>query len=327
MSLLARIPRIPVPAAFRPAEPALAADIGERAITFVRLARSGGRAALLGFHCGEIPDGALRASGLQANVHDPAALVAQVRAAKARVAPSGGPVALSVPDPVARVALLQLDAMPARDAEVSELVSWRLNKQLPYRVDEARVAWKAVGTRGGSTTVLAAAIRRRVLAEYEDLLRGEGFEVGSVTTATLALAESLPAGGGDTLLVHASDGWFSLLWSDGAQPILLRTKQLPASDRDGSARDAAIAGELPPTLEYATQRLGRPGGARILVHDASGRGAQLAEQLERACETPVALLRPTPPASLPDGVADRLGVASSLALRGLGESVTAGAPA
>lgn len=317
MKLLSKLPRIPVPAAFRPAHPTLAAEIGEGVISFVRLARAGGRATVAGFHVGELTPGALRLSAVQPNVIDADELRRHVRAAKARLAPSGGPIALCVPDPLARIALLQLEALPARDAEVQELVAWRLKRQLPYRLDEARVGWKAIGSRNATTTVLAAAMRQRVLSELEGLLAAEGFEVGVVTASTLALAEAAPRSEQDTLLVHASDGWFTLLWLDPSQPLLIRTKQLPASDSEGAARDAAIAAELPPTIEYATQRLERSGGLRILVHDALGRGAELAARIEVACSVPAVVLRATPASPLPPGIAERLGPACGLAVRGL----------
>lgn len=322
MSPRIRLPRIPVPAAFRPVQPALAASIGERSFELVRLGRSGSRAALLGFWSGEIPEGAVRCSAVEANLADAGLVTEQVRLAKARVSPAGGPVALCLPDPVARVALLQLESMPARATEIQELVAWRLKKQLPYRVDEARVSWQVLGSRGAASLVLAAAIRRRVLAEYEDLLTSAGFSVGSVTTSSLALAESLPADGHETLLVHVSDGWFTLLWTDGRQPVLVRTKHVPDSERHADARDGVVAAELAPTIEYATARLGRPALGRLLVHDATGQGESLRERLAGLTTAAVETLRPCPaPPGFPAVVAARLGAACCLAARGLGEGL------
>jgi hypothetical protein len=321
VNLLSRLPSIPVPKAFLPEQPSLACEITERAVSFARLGRAGGGATLAGFYTGELPDGALRPSPVQPNVADAAALRAQVAAARPRVAPSGGPIALCVPDPVARVAILQLETMPSRRSEVADLVAWRLKKQIPYRVEDARVAWQVLGARGSQSVVLAAAMKRRVLAEYEDALRAEGFEPGSVTTTTLALAEALPPHAGDTLLVVVSDGWFSLLWTDATQPLLLRTKQLPASEREGEGRDRFVAAEIAPTLEYVRGRMERTATPRVLVHDGTAATDGLADAVSAAAQLPAERLRATPDEALPPGVAERLGPACSLALRGLGEGV------
>lgn len=321
MKLLDRIPALPMPKAFLPDQPALACEVAERAVTFARVARTGGGAALAGFFAGELADGVVRPSAVQQNVHDATALRAQVRAARERVAPSGGPVALCLPDPVARVAILLLESLPPRRAEIAELVSWRLKKLVPYRVDEAQVAWQSLGTRAGQAVVLAAAIKRRVLAEYEEPLRAEGLEPGSVTTSTLALAEALPPSSADTLLVSVSDGWFSLLWTDASQPLLLRTKHLPAMEREGEARDRVVAAEIAPTVEYVRERLQRTTTPRVLVHDATGHADDLAARISEATRLPAQRLRATAAGPLPLAAADRLGPANALALRGLGATV------
>ncbi len=320
------LPRIPLPRAFRPALPALAVAVAERSIAVARVSQAGGRAAVAGFLAALLPEGAVTCSAVQPNIGDPEPLRAHLRAARPRVAPSGGPISLCVPDPVARVTILSLDAVPRRAPEIQELVSWRLKKQIPYKIDEAQVGWDVLGARAAGTAVLAAAVRRRVLAEYEDLLAAEGFHVGLVTTATLALAQALPPSDHDVLLINASDSWFTLLATDGTAPLLIRTKHLPSSDQDGDARHAAIAAEIPPTLEFLGRKMNRTGSTRLVVHDARGQAGALADRLAAATAQPASPL-PEVVANLPPEMAARLLPAAVLAARGLGLATSLGGAA
>jgi type IV pilus assembly protein PilM len=101
------------------------------------------------------------------------------------------------------VLLLDFEALPSRESEALPLVKFRLKKLLPFDADEAMVTYQTMSTSKGVVRVLAVAIPRDVLSEYETAVREAGFEPGCVLPSTLAclaaVDEAEPA-----LLVNAN---------------------------------------------------------------------------------------------------------------------------
>ncbi len=93
---------------------------------------------------------------------------------------------LVIPDSAVRVLLLDFEALPSRETEALPLVRFRLKKLLPFDADEAMVTYQTMSTGKGVVRVLAVAIPRDVLSEYETAAREAGFEPGCVLPSTLA---------------------------------------------------------------------------------------------------------------------------------------------
>jgi hypothetical protein len=295
----------------------LAAELTEERLALARLERGPAGPRLAGWFVAEVPEGAVRISPVQQNIVDADAVTPLLAAARDSLAPGGGPIALCLPDAAARLTLIGLDNLPRSRGEQRELVSWRMKKTLPYRLDEAQVDVQAFATSGGKSQILAVAVRRRVLAEHESLFEKAGFEVGSVTVSTLALAELVDASEGDVLLVHVGTGWFSFLVLGPGGPVLFRSKTLPAIEREGESRDLFVASEVFPTLEYHRSRLGGGPlhGAFLAVEGEPCEN--LAETITEQAGVGVSALELAPLAGLPDGLASSLAGVTALAARGL----------
>jgi type IV pilus assembly protein PilM len=93
---------------------------------------------------------------------------------------------LVIPDSAVRVLLLEFESLPSRLAEALPLVKFRLKKLLPFDADEAMVTYQVMSSNKSIVRVLAVAIPRDVLSEYETVAREAGFEPGSVLPSTLA---------------------------------------------------------------------------------------------------------------------------------------------
>jgi type IV pilus assembly protein PilM len=93
---------------------------------------------------------------------------------------------LVIPDSAVRVLLLDFEALPTRESEALPLVRFRLKKLLPFDSDEAMVTYQIMSSSKGVVRVLAVAIPRDVLSEYETAAREAGFEPGCVLPSTLA---------------------------------------------------------------------------------------------------------------------------------------------
>ena len=154
---------------------------------------------------GELADGAL-APGLKAgNVLDRAAVVAAVRKAlDGVVGPARGrDVTVVIPDAAVRVLLLEFDELPSKAVEALPVVRFRLKKLLPFDVDEAVVSYQVMAIAKGSVQVVAVAVPKGVLDEYEGLVTAAGYLPGAVLPSTLAALAGLDEAEAAALVVNA----------------------------------------------------------------------------------------------------------------------------
>lgn len=137
-----------------------------------------------------LAEGAVAPGLKPGNIVDRVAVTAAIRAALEQI---GGrahardaSLTLVIPDSAVRVLLLDFEALPGREMEALPLVRFRLKKLLPFDADEAMVTYQVMSTGKGVVRVLAVAIPRDVLSEYETVAREAGFEPGCVLPSTLA---------------------------------------------------------------------------------------------------------------------------------------------
>jgi hypothetical protein len=278
-----------------PEPPAAAIEVRGRGVSALRLERRGGRTELAAAAAFELEASALRLSLHEPNLLQPDAFAHVLELLCDRVGLTAGtPVALVLPDAVARVAFVPAAELRARGrAETEEQLRFHLRKALPFDAREARLAWKEVpGVVGRPAQLLVAAIYGPVLAGYEDALRTFGLRPGLVELAGLALLRALPPGEGDELLVNWDAGYVSLALLRGGEPVLFRTL---AGELAGEP--AEVAREAANTVLYYRERLGGPGLQRASVRSAARPLAEAAELLR----DPLGLLpQPIDPwASLP----------------------------
>jgi hypothetical protein len=261
----------------------------------------------------ELPPGCLDLSIVQPNLADPDAFRRALRSAleKSGVL-EGARVALVLPDPVARVALL-----PAGDvgghgrAQTEELIRFRLRKSVPFDIREARLAFTSAGARG--TDVVVAAIHRPVLEGYEEACRSAGLEPGLVELSGLALlgASFAGRGGEDRLLVNWDEGYVTILLARGEWPLLVRTLTgEPAGQPEQVAREVAN------TVLYYRDRLGGTGLAEAALRSAALPAERASAVLEEPLGMAPTIVQPWRSLSLdvPPAMAQVLaGAAASLA--------------
>ncbi len=137
-----------------------------------------------------LAEGAVVPSLKPGNIVDRIAVTAAIRGALEQIGERANArdanLTLVIPDSAVRVLLLDFEALPSREAEALPLVRFRLKKLLPFDADEAMVTYQVMSTSKGVVRVLAVAIPRDVLSEYETAAREAGFEPGCVLPSTLA---------------------------------------------------------------------------------------------------------------------------------------------
>src|SRR5262245_57249272 len=146
------------------------------------LARGFGRRRLRAFESVPLPPGALVPSAVAPNVTSPSDLREALARLRSRL-DGVGPAVLVLPEGTARLALLEVEGKDLRD-----YARFRLGSGLPYPVQEALVDVLPVGP----GRVLAAAVRRSVVEEYESAAAGAGFVRDRVDLAPLVGVAGLP---------------------------------------------------------------------------------------------------------------------------------------
>ena len=161
--------------------------------------------------------------------------IAAVKRALDAVSERGRDVTLVVPDAAARVLLVDFDELPAKASEALPVVRFRLKKLLPFDADDAAVSYQVMTETRGATQVLAVAMQRETLAEYESMVREAGYEPGTVLPSTLAALAGLDEDAPPTLLVNAGlESVTTAIVKDGAL-LLHRTIDLATGNLTGGA--------------------------------------------------------------------------------------------
>lgn len=134
--------------------------------------------------------------GLKAgNIVDRTRVVAALRESLDSLAMRGGDrgkdVTIVVPDTAARVLLLEFDDVPGKAVEALPVIRFRLKKLLPFDADHAAISYQVMSSERGAVRVLAVAMPREVLEEYEAAIVSAGYAPGAVLPSTLAALSCL----------------------------------------------------------------------------------------------------------------------------------------
>lgn len=155
----------------------------------------------------DLPAGAVTPSLKLGNIADRVAVIAAIRrcleSVGGRSNARNADLTLVIPDGAVRVLLLDFDTLPSKLSEALPIVRFRLKKMVPFDTDEAMISFQIMSTSRAMMRVLAVAMPRDVLAEYESLAREAGFEPGAVLPSTLASLAAVEEGEGASLVVNA----------------------------------------------------------------------------------------------------------------------------
>ena len=171
--------------------------------------------------------------------------------------------ALVIPDYAVRMAILDFEEFPAGEPERIALIRFRLRKSVPFHIDEAQLSYSVQKDEPKAVEVLAVAIARPILEEYETLFVEAGYRVGVVMPSCLAALRLCNAGAvGPSLLVKAAGAAISVVLFEGNRVYLIRCLDLHGGDEaeveppEEHADGDLIAPLLQQTLAYAEDQLG-----------------------------------------------------------------------
>jgi type IV pilus assembly protein PilM len=208
--------------------PRLAVEIRAEGVVAARAEDAS--AMLSGVSQSTLREGAVLGGLKAGNLVDRALVVAAIREALDSVAIRGGErgryVSIVVPDSAARVLLLDFDDLPGKTAEALPVVRFRLKKLLPFDADSAAVSYQIMSSDRGVFRVLAAAMPREVLEEYEGAVVAAGYLPGAVLPSTLASLSALDEQETSALVVNTSSGCVTTAIVNGGVLLLHRTLEM-----------------------------------------------------------------------------------------------------
>jgi type IV pilus assembly protein PilM len=199
---------------------------------------------------------------------DALAQVSGGSAAARSVTPKQAAAAIVIPDYAVRMAILDFEEFPAGEEERSALIRFRLRKTVPFHIDEAQVAYSVQVNEPKRIEVLAIAIARPILSEYETLFTAAGYRVGLVTPSSIAVLP-LCAGPepGLRAVAKLAGSTLSVLLLEQERVRLVRCLDLSAGEGEEAEveqGESHILTLLQQTLAYAEDQIGQP-ATRLLL--------------------------------------------------------------
>lgn len=270
--------------------PRLACEISPDGVVAARASQPG--APLEAVARAPLAEGAVMPSLRPGNLVDRVAVIAAIRRvlefAGARPSSRGADLTLIIPDSAVRVLLLDFDTLSNKLSEALPIVRFRLKKLVPFETDDAVVSFQIMSSTRNAVRVLAVAVPRDVLSEYETAVREAGFEPGAVLPSTLAALPVISTAE-PTLLANASrtgittaivhEGILLLHRSVDLQPVVAGLnpapdQPLPFSDQEPAAygrdfREPASVSRSPYTSPTASADLNAEFHNSILVAPTS----------------------------------------------------------
>jgi Tfp pilus assembly PilM family ATPase len=288
---------------FQTPAPDVAIEIDHTHVAAARIAWRGAQAVITA-HASEPIANGLVTPGLSAlNLSDVPALsqiIAKTLAQLGGSKPSR--VSLIVPDTVAKVSLVKLEKVPAKAADLQEIVRWQIRKSAPFPMEQAvlSISPGARGADGGSEFVVALS-RADVVQQYEQACVMAGTHAGLVDLSTFGVINSILASAtapsGDWLLVHVTDTYLTLaVIRDGALLFF----------RNRGQDEGTLADLIHQTAMYYEDRLSGAGFGRVVIAGAArlpGGADSVRRGLEERLRVNVEPVDPRSAAGLQDRIA------------------------
>jgi type IV pilus assembly protein PilM len=257
----------------------VAVEIAASRVSAASLEIRGGRPVVAAHATEALPEGAIVPTLTAANVHNRAAVTAVLGRVLERV---GRPrrIGLIVPDSVAKVSLVRFEQVPARAADLDQLIRWQVRKAAPFAIEEAQVSYVAGARHADGQEFIVTLARRDVITEYEEVCAAGGAHAGIVDISTFNVINAVLASGSaptdDWLLVNVAPDYASIALLRGPDVIFFRSR---TADSEGTLADLVHQ-----TAMYYEDRLQGAGFGRVMLSGASAMGSGDVEQIGRSLE-------------------------------------------
>lgn len=267
----------------------LGLDLCGRQLQAVALRRRGTKApALVDVRLTPLAEESWSLSVREPNIRDRAAFIAAVKSVLDPIARGEDRIALSLPDPLGRILLAEVETAFKSHQEGIEVLKWQLKKSLPAEPREVRLDYQVVEkTETGRYRVLVSLMLGSVLGQYEEVLAEAGYHPVVIDFHAMQRYNFYRPRidlGEDFILVGVDGDLLGLQLFQGKIPVFQRHKRISGAFEE-------IFQEI--NLSFASVRESFPGFQRagVFLH-ATPPATALMEVLKAAFEREVRLLDP-----------------------------------
>jgi hypothetical protein len=303
------------PARLKPRLPTVAVTILPGRVGVVHLSaaargKSGGtRPWVIAYKEIPIPPGLVVPSLTHANFVDSGPVDQALQAALLEAAPKEDRVCLVVPDSMARVSILRFNRMPANRREVLDLIRFRMQKVLPFRVEEAALDYQLLSeSAAAEPDFLVTLAQRTVLFQYERLLTRMNRLPGLVDLESFSLVNLLArspemngSDKGDWALVNAGPGYLTVLFFREGSLCFYRSKAVADEEKSPDRLHPALRRELASCAAFYREHLSGSALTRAVLRTSNGESRFLPGLVQEELTCPVTLLDPGKVVALPPG--------------------------
>lgn len=246
--------------------PATAIGFEKGLATMVQLERGkAGAASLRRAATVVLPDSLIQPSFDESNVSDLGELAAAVH----EMATSAGLLrekrwSVALPEGASRSLILTLESRPASNAELEEVLTWKMERGFASPLDELSISRQRLPSDPqGRDRFMVVATRTAVLSEFESVLSSLGWRAGLILPRHMGEGQWLTLNGapGDALLLSSSEQGFLAVVFRGKQPLMIRSISCEADECEDELYRLL--------LYYRDRRSGETGNgnplARVLV--------------------------------------------------------------
>ncbi len=260
--------------------PTIAVEVTAARVTAVAMSDHGRSRTVSAYASVALPTRAVEPGLNAANVHDQGALATGIRSVLQHIGQRARRVALVLPDSVAKVSLIRFEKVPAQSEDLDQLIRWQVRKAVPFRIEDAQVAWQlGAELPGVGREFLVTVARRDIIRSYERACEAAGTHAGLVDLASFNYINAVLASesaAGDWLLVHVAADYATLAVVRGDDIVSFRNRTA-ASEQD-------LVELVHQTAMYHEDRLGGGGFARVVLAGAAVVGTAETERLRRLLE-------------------------------------------
>ena len=282
--------------------PDVAVEIDHAHVAAARIAWRGSRAVVSAHASEALPAGVVTPALTALNIGDVPLVGQAIGRVLAQLGGRTTRVALVVPDTIAKVSLIKLEKIPARAADLHEIIRWQVRKTAPFPIDQAVVTLSPGATAAdGSNEFVVSLARHDVVHQYEQACLMAGANAGLVDLSTFGVLNGILAGrsapAGDWLLVHVTNTYLTLT--------VMRDRTLLFFRNRGEESDGSLTDLIHQTAMYYEDRLHGGGFARVLIVGAarlSGGAESVRRGLEERLNVSVEAVDPRGTAALTDRI-------------------------
>lgn len=196
----------------------------------------------------------LQVSLRELNVLDPDRFVASLRSAHNLLLSRSNRVAVTLPDSVGRIMLLDLEGRFKSRTEALDLIRWKLKKNIPFEMADTQLDYQQLAVReNGDLALLVALVSRAVIEQYEELFTKAGLSAGRIDFNSFNLCRVFDRRislGDDCLLLAYYASTLTIITFAQGIPEFIRIKDLSGT----SATDSRVYLEITSSLLVYRER-------------------------------------------------------------------------